>query len=205
MAIPQFKIVMVGGGGVGKSAFLERHISGGFRKHYQPTLGVEVHPMLFHTNYGPIKLNIWDCAGQEKFGGLRDGYYLQADGAIVMFAVDSKLSHREVPFWYRDVSRVAPSIPTVICGNKVDLPERQVKIRDTTIHHKLVDASGEPIPAAYYELSAKSNHNFEKPILWLGRQLMGHEDLRFVETPELTLPTDPSELPLSEEGMLAAL
>ena len=73
MAIPQFKIVMVGGGGVGKSAFLERHISGGFRKHYQPTLGVEVHPMLFHTNYGPIKFNMWDCAGQEKFGGLRDG------------------------------------------------------------------------------------------------------------------------------------
>lgn len=41
------------------------------------TLGVEVHPLMFHTNRGPIKYNVWDTAGQEKFGGLRDGYYIQ--------------------------------------------------------------------------------------------------------------------------------
>ena len=41
------------------------------------TLGVEVHPLIFHTNRGPIKYNVWDTAGQEKFGGLRDGYYIQ--------------------------------------------------------------------------------------------------------------------------------
>lgn len=38
------------------------------------TLGVEVRPLPFHTNRGPIKFNVWDTAGQEKFGGLRDGY-----------------------------------------------------------------------------------------------------------------------------------
>lgn len=32
---------------------------------------------MFHTNRGPIKFNVWDTAGQEKFGGLRDGYYIQ--------------------------------------------------------------------------------------------------------------------------------
>lgn len=41
------------------------------------TLGVEVHPLVFHTNRGAIKYNVWDTAGQEKFGGLRDGYYIQ--------------------------------------------------------------------------------------------------------------------------------
>ena len=41
------------------------------------TLGVEVHPLVFHTNRGPIRFNVWDTAGQEKFGGLRDGYYIQ--------------------------------------------------------------------------------------------------------------------------------
>lgn len=38
------------------------------------TLGVEVHPLKFYTNRGPIQFNVWDTAGQEKFGGLRDGY-----------------------------------------------------------------------------------------------------------------------------------
>ena len=44
---------------------------------FSATLGVEVHPLVFHTNRGPIKYNVWDTAGQEKFGGLRDGYYIQ--------------------------------------------------------------------------------------------------------------------------------
>lgn len=38
------------------------------------TLGVEVYPLKFFTNLGPIQFNVWDTAGQEKFGGLRDGY-----------------------------------------------------------------------------------------------------------------------------------
>ena len=41
------------------------------------TLGVEVHPLTFHTTRGQIRFNVWDTAGQEKFGGLRDGYYIQ--------------------------------------------------------------------------------------------------------------------------------
>lgn len=38
------------------------------------TLGVEVYPLRFYTNCGVIQFNVWDTAGQEKFGGLRDGY-----------------------------------------------------------------------------------------------------------------------------------
>lgn len=48
------------------------------------TLGVEVHPLVFHTNRGPIKFNVWDTAGQEKFGGLRDGYYIQGKMCLYM-------------------------------------------------------------------------------------------------------------------------
>ncbi|VDK59673.1 unnamed protein product [Gongylonema pulchrum] len=44
---------------------------------FHATLGVEVHPLIFHTNRGQIRFNVWDTAGQEKFGGLRDGYYIQ--------------------------------------------------------------------------------------------------------------------------------
>jgi GTPase SAR1 family protein len=41
---------------------------------FAATLGVEVHPLEFHTNRGQLVFNVWDTAGQEKFGGLRDGY-----------------------------------------------------------------------------------------------------------------------------------
>lgn len=50
------------------------------------TLGVEVHPLMFHTNRGAIKYNVWDTAGQEKFGGLRDGYYIQGNFFLTLNA-----------------------------------------------------------------------------------------------------------------------
>ena len=38
-----------------------------------------MHPLEFYTNRGTLKYNVWDTAGQEKFGGLRDGYYIQGN------------------------------------------------------------------------------------------------------------------------------
>merc|ERR1719287_186230 len=75
--IPQFKCLLVGDGGVGKTTFVKRHLTGEFEKKYVATIGVEVHAMPFDTNRGRLIFNVWDTAGQEKFGGLRDGYYIQ--------------------------------------------------------------------------------------------------------------------------------
>ncbi len=74
MAAPVFKLVLVGDGGVGKTTFVKRHLTGEFEKKYVATLGVEVHPLQFHTNFGELYFNVWDTAGQEKLAGLRDGY-----------------------------------------------------------------------------------------------------------------------------------
>lgn len=35
--------------------------------------------LLFYTSCGPVKFNICDVAGQERFGGFRDGYYFGAE------------------------------------------------------------------------------------------------------------------------------
>ena len=39
--------------------------------------------MDFTTNLGKIRFYCWDTAGQEKFGGLRDGYYIHGKCAIL--------------------------------------------------------------------------------------------------------------------------
>jgi GTP-binding nuclear protein Ran len=74
VAVPTFKLVLVGDGGVGKTTFVKRHLTGEFEKKYVATVGAEVHPMDFTTNRGKIVFNVWDTAGQEKYSGLRDGY-----------------------------------------------------------------------------------------------------------------------------------
>ena len=109
-------------------------MTGEFEKKYVATLGVEVHPLVFHTNRGAIRFNVWDTAGQvtlfssvstalncwmfycsivdslrvqEKSGGLRDGYYIQGQCAIVIFDVTSRVTYKNVPNWHRDLVRLA--------------------------------------------------------------------------------------------------
>lgn len=177
---PTFKLVLVGDGGTGKTTFVKRHLSGEFEKKYIATIGVEVHPLTFHTNCGPIVFNVWDTAGQEKFGGLRDGYYVQGQCGIIMFDVTSRITYKNVPNWHRDLTRVCENIPIVLCGNKVDVKERKVKAKQITFHRKK--------NLQYYDISAKCNYNFEKPFVWLARKLTGNPNLELVAAPALAPP-----------------
>jgi GTP-binding nuclear protein Ran len=136
-------------------------------------MGVEVSPLPFHTSAGPITLMMWDVAGQEKFGGLRDGYYIHADAAIIMFDVTGLVTYREVASWYKDVRRECPDIPIVLCGNKVDCMKRQVHPKTITFHRRA--------KLQYYDISAKTCYNFERPFLYLMRKLTGDENLTLTE------------------------
>ncbi|KAG5636671.1 serine/threonine protein kinase Ran1 [Sphagnurus paluster] len=150
-------------------------------------MGVEIHHLQFTTNSGTIIFNVWDTAGQEKWGSLRDGYYAQGHCAIIMFEVTSRITYNNVPNWYRDIGRVCQHIPIVLCGNKVDIKERKVKPGDVTFHRQKL------LP--YFEISAKSNYNIEKPFLWLSRKLIGDPNLDFVAAPALAaaeVPVDAS-------------
>jgi GTP-binding nuclear protein Ran len=162
----------------------------------------------FTTNRGPITFNVWDTAGQEKFGGLRDGYYIQGQCAIIMFDVTSRITYKNVPTWHKDLVRVCENIPIVLCGNKVDIKDRKVKAKAITFHRKknlqvikkiyfynfiisnfrIQFFKFFKILIKYYDISAKSNYNFEKPFLWLARKLAGDPNLEFVAMPALNPP-----------------
>ena len=95
--VAEYKLVLCGDGGTGKTTFVKRHLTGEFEKRYIATLGVEVHPMVFCTSRGKIKFQVWDTAGQEKLACLRDGYYIGAHCAIIMFDVCSRVTSTLFP------------------------------------------------------------------------------------------------------------
>ncbi|KZS14265.1 GTP-binding nuclear protein Ran [Daphnia magna] len=110
----------------------------------------------------------------------KDGYYIQGQCAIIMFDVTSRVTYKNVPNWHRDLVRVCENIPIVLCGNKVDIKDRKVKAKSIVFHRKK--------NLQYYDISAKSNYNFEKPFLWLARKLIGDPNLEFVAMPALQPP-----------------
>ncbi len=103
-----------------------------------------------------------------------------------MFDVTSRLSYKNVPTWYSEIIKYYDDpIPIVLCGNKVDIKERQVKPKMITFHRKR--------NLQYYEISAKTNYNFEKPFLRFIRKMLANEEICLVEPP-LLVPPDYADL-----------
>jgi len=94
--------------------------------------------------------------------------------------VTSRVTYKNVPNWHRDLVRVCENVPIVLCGNKVDIKDRKVKAKSIVFHRKK--------NLQYYDISAKSNYNFEKPFLWLARKLIGDPNLELVAMPALAPP-----------------
>lgn len=173
-----FKVVIVGDGKVGKTTFIKRHATGDFVKDYKPTVGAEITNLSFYTPKGQYTLKVWDCGGQERNQGLGDGYFCGAQAAIIMFDVTSTMSYIAIEEWHKKIKRVCDKIPIVIVGNKIDLKDRRVRPKDINIHRKLM--------TQYYDVSAKSNYNFEKPFLYLLRTVTQDPMLKFIEKPSKT-------------------
>ena len=172
MADYTHKLVFVGDGGVGKTTFLTRHITGEFKKRYIATQGVELKSLLFSTNKGKIVFSISDFAGQEKYGLTYD-HFTGAECAVVMFDVTSRITYKNAKVWIDYLRKAVPNIPIVLCGNKVDIQDRKVMWQELTMHRDLVLLT-------YYDISAKSNYNFEKPFSAFVKYFHG-EDTKFVQ------------------------
>lgn len=105
-----------------------------------------------------------------------------------MFDVVDKLTFKNVPNWCRDISDVCKKIPVLICGNKVDREvDRKVKASAAVKFAKKKKFE-------YYDISAKTNYNFEMPFLHFARILLNDPNLKFIEAPNLLPP----------EGMIEA-
>merc|ERR1712100_808877 len=93
----------------------------------------------------------------------------------------SRVSYKNVPIWHGDLTRVCDDIPIVLCGNKVDVKDRKVAPKQISFQRKKANIQ-------YYDISAKSNYNFEKPFLWITKKLTGDSNVQFTAQPALRLP-----------------
>lgn len=164
-----YKTILVGEGGCGKTTWLSRIMAEKtgaklFEKKYIATLGVQVQPIvaLSPTTGEQYIANIWDCAGQEKFSGLGDGYYIQAQAAIFAFDLSSHYSLGKIPGLLRNVLRVTGPIPYVIVGLKSDV---RTIAADNALLRTFIDNTH------YVEVSTKTGDNVHEPLRILHRQL----------------------------------
>ncbi|KAJ3435599.1 ras gtpase-related [Anaeramoeba flamelloides] len=150
------RIVILGGGGVGKSAMTIRFLQNFFVTEYDPTIEENYRKQILVDNK-PVFLDVLDTAGQEDYTSLREQYMETGQGFIIVYSITEKGSFEEVPEIYKTVLRVkdAETFPTVICGNKGDLEcRREVTFMEGS---NLAKTYGVP----FYETSAKTLKNLE--------------------------------------------
>lgn len=188
----KLKFVVLGDGGVGKTAYCERLVgTGNFIKIYSPTTSMttytDVHyygsltlchkcPKTKDSSTGcVIEYTLRDTCGQEKFGLIHDTWYQDMDGAIIMFDVTSRVTYKNVSSWYEHLQKIRPNLPVVLVGNKSDQKDRKVKPKDIHFHRKK--------NLQYYDISVKTNYNIDKPTTYLVRKLLKDDSISIAKGP----------------------
>jgi len=169
-------IAIIGSKGVGKSTFVNRWLTGEFRPSDEKAFTLPI-----YTSSGPVFLNIklynevpgiWETLGQV------DGIMLMCDLSNMMTLIDL------INFQHHGV-------PTVVCGNKSE----QKILAHTEKHGMMVHFISMKGLLAGFEISAKSNYNFEKPFLTLVRKIKNDPNLTFVEAFAIEPPIVPIPFP----------
>lgn len=167
----QPSVVMLGGGGVGKSSLTLRLITQGFVDEYDATIEDSYRKVLEVDNE-VYNMEVVDTAGQEEFSSLIDSWVRPADGVIFVFDVSSRHTFEEVQNFYDRVvmCKDTSQVPMVLVGNKCDLPDdrRQVKPFEG---HFLANGWGCP----YIEASARERINDLDCFSEIVRQINRHE------------------------------
>eukprot|EP01118_Nematostelium_gracile_P019145 TRINITY_DN875_c0_g1_i1.p1 TRINITY_DN875_c0_g1~~TRINITY_DN875_c0_g1_i1.p1 ORF type:complete len:216 (+),score=57.43 TRINITY_DN875_c0_g1_i1:124-771(+) len=165
-----FKILVVGDIGTGKTSIIKRYVHNIFSMHYKSTIGVEF--ALKVINWDPkteIRLQLWDIAGQERFGNMTRVYYKEAVGAIVVFDVTRVATFEAAAKWKSDIdSKVTVGveekpIPVILLANKIDMAKEGFVKNSSQMDQYCKENSF----VGWFETSAKENLGIDKAAKFL--------------------------------------
>lgn len=159
-----YKLVVVGGGGVGKSAITIQFIQSYFVTDYDPTIEDSYTKQCVIDDV-PAKLDILDTAGQEEFSAMREQYMRSGEGFLLVFAVTDRASFDEIYKFHRQILRVKDrdEFPMLMVGNKSDLENQRAVSRAEA------ENLSRQLKVPYIECSAKVRMNVDQAFYELVR------------------------------------
>ena len=122
-----FKIIVIGNIGVGKSCLSLKATKGIFLEEYISTIGFEFYCFNVKVDDKIIKLQIWDTCGQEAYRSLIKNFYRNASLAIIVYSVEDSQSFFDIDIWLKQIKTYGTSSCKIfLIGNKIDTNYRKV-------------------------------------------------------------------------------
>ncbi|KAI8819174.1 small GTPase superfamily [Fimicolochytrium jonesii] len=186
--LPLHKIIMVGSGGVGKSALTLQYMYGDFIEEYDPTKADSYRKKVMLESSGgggaggtagsgpqtECFIDILDTAGQEEYAAIRDNYYRSGEGFLCVFSICEHESFVHTQEFRDQICRVLDdeAVPFVLVGNKADLGHlRKVQAREG-------EAKAREWGCPYIETSAKTRQNVEEAYQTLMRKIRDRKEAK---------------------------
>merc|ERR1712146_711643 len=163
----EYKIVVLGSGGVGKSALTVQFVQGIFVEKYDPTIEDSYRKQVEVDNQ-QCMLEILDTAGTEQFTAMRDLYMKNGQGFVLVYSIIAQSTFNDLPDLREQILRVkdCDDVPMVLVGNECDLNDQRV----------ISTEQGEDLArkfggCAFLEASAKTKTNVDEIFYNLIRQI----------------------------------
>jgi len=162
----EYKLVVVGGGGVGKSALTIQFIQSHFVDEYDPTIEDSYRKQCVIDDEVAL-LDVLDTAGQEEYSAMREQYMRTGEGFLLVYSIVSRNSFEEISTFYRQILRVKDKdyFPIIVVANKCDLEmDRQVSGHEGRELAKQFNCR-------FIETSAKQRNNVDEAFYDLVREI----------------------------------
>mmetsp|Transcript_17435 Transcript_17435/g.45071 ORF Transcript_17435/g.45071 Transcript_17435/m.45071 type:complete len:189 (+) Transcript_17435:109-675(+) len=152
----RIKIISIGDPAVGKSCLIKRYCEQRFVSKYVATIGVDYGVKPIKVRGKEVKVNFWDLAGGEEYAEIRNEFYKDAQGGIVVYDINSRKSFEALDYWLKEAAEHgAKETAYVVVGNKTDVGRRVVKEEEGRAFAK---QHGMP----YFEATAKDGENVQE-------------------------------------------
>lgn len=167
-----YRVVVFGAGGVGKSSLVLRFVKGTFRESYIPTIE-DTYRQVISCDKSICTLQITDTTGSHQFPAMQRLSITKGHAFILVYSITSKQSLEELKPIFEQVCQIKgdiENIPIMLVGNKNDeMSSREVESNDG-------EAVAKRWKCAFMETSAKTNHNVKE----LFQELLNLEKRRTV-------------------------
>lgn len=168
-----YKLVVLGDGGVGKTALTIQLCLNHFVETYDPTIEDSYRKQVVIDDAACV-LEVLDTAGQEEYTALRDQWIRDGEGFLLVYSITSRSTFERVERYRDQILRVKDNedTPMILVGNKADkLNEREVSREEGVVMARKLNAD-------FIEASAKACINVEKAFYQLVRLIREEQGIK---------------------------